>query len=73
MQNVKIGGKEKMEDTQKRNARQNAWNKENLTKYVIKFHNRNDAEIIELLNSSKNKTDVIRQALKQYIANKEEE
>lgn len=62
-----------MEDTKKRNKRQNAWNKENMTEIRAYFHNRNDAEIIELLKSSKNKTDVIRQALKQYIENHKEE
>ncbi len=62
-----------MEDVKKRNARQRAWNKENMTEVRVMFHNRNDAEIIELLKTSSNKTDVIRQALKMYIANKEEE
>ena len=62
-----------MEDTKKSNKRQNAWNKENMTEIRAYFHNRNDAEIIELLKSSSNKTDVIRQALKQYIANNKEE
>jgi hypothetical protein len=62
-----------MEDTKKRNKRQNAWNKENMTEIRAYFHNRNDAEIIELLKSSKNKTDVIRQALKQYIENQKKE
>jgi hypothetical protein len=57
-----------MEDIKKRNARQNAWRKENMTKIVTFFHNINDAEIVELLKSSNNKTDTIRQALKMYIA-----
>jgi hypothetical protein len=57
-----------MEDIKKRNARQNAWRKENMTKIITFFHNINDAEIVELLKSSNNKTDTIRQALKMYIA-----
>lgn len=57
-----------MEDIKKRNARQNAWRKENMTKIVTFFHNINDAEIVEFLKSSNNKTDTIRQALKMYIA-----
>ncbi|MBR0519379.1 hypothetical protein IJJ97_06280 [bacterium] len=61
-----------MEDIKKRNTRQRNWRKENMTEIRAYFHNRNDAEIIELLKSSKNKTDVIRQALKQYIENHKE-
>lgn len=62
-----------MEDTKKRNARNNAWAKENSKKYTFKFMLKGDADVIEILENSDNKAGLVRKAIREYIANHKQE
>ncbi len=54
------------EDIQKRNARQQVWDKENTVHVSIKLQKATDADIIEFLDG-KSKQTVIKEALRRMI------
>ena len=62
-----------MEDTKKRNARQNNWIKENTKKISFNLMLKGDADVIEMLEKSDNKAGLIKKALRFYLANNKEE
>lgn len=62
-----------MEDIKKRNARQNAWNKDNSKKISFRFMYKADADILEALEKVDNKAGFVKQAIRKYIAEKNEE
>lgn len=49
------------------NKRDQAWKKEHMTRVYVRFHNINDADIIEKLNSVPSKNDYIRQLIRADI------
>ena len=61
-----------MEDIQKRNKRQNAWNNENSKKISFRFMFKGDADLLEALEKADNKAGLIKKALREYIANHKE-
>ena len=62
-----------MEDTKKRNKRQNAWNKENTKKISFNLMLKGDADVIEMLEKADNKAGLIKKALRFYLTNHKEE
>ena len=57
-----------MEDIQKRNKRQNAWNNANSKKISFRFMFKGDADILEALEKTDNKAGFVKQAIRKYIA-----
>lgn len=49
------------------NKRDQAWKKEHMTMICTRFHNANDADVIEKLKSVPNKVDYIRQLIRADI------
>ena len=75
---IEIGGFFKFMDEKKERKKyktttsyavQHRYRKKAMTAYGIIFHNVNDADVIEALNTAPNKTDLIRKAIRFYIAN----
>ena len=52
-----------------KNASQAKWDKENTVHYSLKLQRGTDLNIIEYLNGQPNKQGVIKDALREYIAN----
>lgn len=48
---------------------QHRYKKKAMTAYSLTFHNVNDADVIEALTNTSNRTDLIRKAIRFYIAN----
>lgn len=57
------------ERKRRKKEQQTAWKKENLKHMHVWFNLSRDAELIEYLDGTKNKSDVFREALREYIAN----
>lgn len=62
-----------MEDIQKRNKRQTAWDNANSKKMTFQFMYKSDADLLEALNKADNKAGLIKKALRFYLANHKEE
>jgi uncharacterized protein (DUF4415 family) len=63
---VKEGLQMAAEDIQKRNARQQAWDKENTVHVSVKLQKTTDADIIEFLDGKSRQT-VIKEALRRMM------
>lgn len=57
------------ERKKRQNEQKAAWRKKNLKHVDVCFNLAKDAELIQYLEKFKTKSDVIRQALREYIAN----
>lgn len=62
-----------MEDIQKRNKRNNTWTKANSKKVTFTFMYKSDSDILEFLENADNKAGLVKQAIREYIANHKEE
>ncbi len=62
-----------MEDIQKRNKRQTAWDNANSKKMTFQFMYKSDADLLEALEKADNKAGLIKKALRFYLANNKEE
>lgn len=62
-----------MEDIQKRNKRQTAWDNANSKKMTFQFMYKSDADLLEALEKADNKAGLIKKALRFYLANHKEE